>query len=363
MRHQRLRHVAALLTGSLLLAACTGGAPTPAEPQAKPPTAAPKPKDEESKYAPLYAKLWSISDPGPAIPGLKEDVVPQGLAYWPERNWLLVSGYVDNGTASTLTIVDAGTQAVVKRLFLAKEDGKPYTGHAGGVAVSRQYAWISSEERAYWIPLADLAAAGADATVRFGGSFLTPTRASFTTWSDGILWVGEFYTLPDYPTDPSHELKNNEPSTYHAWVAGYVLDPATDQPPGAPGQGEVVPDYILAIPDKVQGMAVTPNHVILSQSFGRAKDSSLLKYEKPKLQGAPHQQVTVGGKQVPVWFLDRKNLSKEQGSLTVPPMSEGIVTDGANRLFVLFESGALKYRSTASAPMDRMRVIRLGDWK
>lgn len=342
----------------LLLAACTGGAPAPTQPDAKPPATAPKLKDNESKYAPLYAKLWSISDQGPVIPGLNEDVVPQGLAYWPEQNWLLISSYVDNGTASNLTIVDATSGEVVKRLFLKKEDGKPYTGHAGGVAVSAKHAWISSEERVYWIPLADLAAATAEAQVQFGGSFPTGTRASFDSYADGILWIGEFYTLPDYPVDPSHTLRNNEPSQYYAWVEGYVLDKVTDQPtPGAS------PDYILSIADKIQGMAVTPDHIILSQSYGRAKDSYLLKYTKPDLKGEPHQRVQVGGKSVPVWFLDRKSLSKEEGSLKVPPMSEGIVTDGANRLFVLFESGALKYRSSGSAPMDRMRVVRLGDWK
>lgn len=363
MANQRLWRAVGLLLCPLLLAACSSGAPKPAEPEAKPPAAAPKPKDNESKYAPLYAKLWSISDQGPAIPGLNEDVVPQGLAYWPEQNWLLISGYVDNGTASTLTMVDAGTGSVVKRVFLNKEDGKPYTGHAGGVAVSAKHAWISSEERAYWIPLAALTAAGADAKVQFGGSFLTGTRASFNSYADGILWVGEFYSLPDYPVDPSHTLRNNEPSQYYAWVEGYVLDKATDQPSSGGGEGAVAPDYILSIPDQVQGMTLTSEHVILSQSYGRAKDSYLKKYTKPNLAGEPHQRVDVGGKSVPVWFLDRKNLSKEEGALKVPPMSEGIVTDGVNRLFILFESGALKYRSGGSAPMERMRVIRLSDWK
>jgi len=43
-------------------------------------------------------------------------------------------------------------------------------------------------------------------------------------------------------------------------------------------------------------------------------------------------------------------------------MSEGVDADGTDRLFVLFESGAAKYRESSSAPMDHVRVVRLNEW-
>jgi hypothetical protein len=43
-------------------------------------------------------------------------------------------------------------------------------------------------------------------------------------------------------------------------------------------------------------------------------------------------------------------------SITMPPMAEGIARDG-NRVAVLFESGAAKYRYTGSWPLDRLYLF------
>lgn len=363
---RRLRSTISLMICPVLLAACAGAGPksgADSDTAPPPPVATAQPK-KEADYSAQYPKLWGISEPGPAIPGLADGMIPQGLAHWHEKNRLIISNYVESGGASTLMVVDAKTQALVKRVNLYEEDGAAYTGHAGGVAVSAQHVWIASDGYAYRIPLKELAGASDNGKLKLTDRFPTPTRASYATYAEGILWVGEFYSLPDYPTDKSHRLTNNEKTTYNAWAVGYVLDPKTDRLPEGrvPASGDAVPDYILSTADKIQGMAVTGDSIILSQSFGRTKDSLLLKYEKPDLKGEPHQRVKLGGKDVPVWFLDRKNIAKNAGSLTVPPMSEGIITDGQNRLYVLFESGASKYRPTALSPMDRLRVIRLDDW-
>lgn len=357
-----------LMISPLLLAACAGagGQGAPAGPAAEKPPVAQQPGQTGPKlidtkgYAALYKDMWKISEDGPVIPGLEKSLVPQGLAYWQEKGWLIVSNYADNAEPSVLTIVDADTGAAVKTITLAEESGKSYTGHAGGVAVSARNAWIASGGNVYRIPLQELANAADGATIKFADRFVTPTRASFNTYAEGVLWVGEFALAPEYPTDPSHRLINNEKSQYNGWVVGYVLDKQTDQLPE--GTDPAAPDFIFSIPDRIQGMAVTPGHVILSQSYGRTKDSALLKYDRPDLKGEPHTRVTQGTKSVPVWFLDRKNLAKSLGSLKAPPMTEGVVTDGGNRLFVLFESAAWIYRSTALSPMDRIRTIKLDEW-
>jgi hypothetical protein len=214
---------------------------------------------------------------------------------------------------------------------------------------------VTSDGRAHRVPLEHVASAADGGALRFTGRFETGTRASFTTSADGILWVGEFHLLPNYRTDPGHELANRQQGTHRAWVAGFLLDPATDEP-----VSRGAPDYILSVTDRIQGMAVTPDHIVLSQSFGRTRDSALLRYERPDLAGPPHTTVTAGGRRVPVWFLDGAGA---RGALAAPPLSEGIAADGSGRLFVLFESGATKFRATARAPMDRLRVVRLKDWK
>jgi len=339
----------ALLLCLLLLTGCAGGAaPTPA-PQT-PATAKPAAKVD---YSGVYPALWKVSDEGPAIPGLGDGVIPQGLAYWKDKNWLIMSGYVESGGASTLAIMDAGTQALVKTVQLYQENGSAYGGHAGGVAVSQRHLWISSGGLLWWAPLSALADAPDKGKLTFSGRFETVVRSSFTTYHGGILWAGEFYSAPDYETDDSHKLSRNG-LRYSAWTVGYRLDAQTDLP-----KAEAQPDYVLAIPDQVQGMAVASGNMILSQSYGRNKQSTLLKYKLPDLTGQPDQSVSVKGKSVPLWFMERKLVT---ASLPLPPMSEGIIVDGANRLYILFESGAKKYRPSAVDPMDQFRVIRLADW-
>lgn len=352
---------AGILLVAAAVSACSGAEkPGPAPSQPPQATATAKP-EYDAAYGRQYAKLWAISERGPAIPGLAGGVVPQGLAYWPEKDWLIVSSYED-GDPSTLDVVEATSGKAVKQVSLLQEGGAPYTGHAGGVTVTHGHLWVASGGSAYRIPLADLVAAPDKGKLKFTGSFSTPTRASFNAFADGILWVGEFYNYPDYDTDDSHQLMNNVRGQYNAWAAGYKLDPGTDLPTDASGAGAVTPDYILSLPDRIQGMAVTPDSIILSQSYGRTKDSALLKYARPDLAGAPHTTVKVSGKEVPVWFLDPSNQAKENGSLAAPPMTEGVVPVG-DRLYVLFESGSTKYRSSALSPMDHMRVIRLPEWK
>lgn len=58
---------------------------------------------------------------------------------------------------------------------------------------------------------------------------------------------------------------------------------------------------------------------------------------------------------VPVWHLDSTNL---EHSITAPPMSEGIAVVG-DKLAVLYESGADKYRRTARLPQDRIHLLDL----
>lgn len=361
-----------LLLCTMLLAACAS-TPAPEEPPAPSSGSANQPaptgpaatvgpeRIDTSKYPIFYGEFWNMSDEGPMIPALEEENVPQGIAYWQAKDWIIISNYKDGGSPSTFALVDVKSGQLVKTVNLAQPDGAKYTGHAGGVAISARHVWVSSGGDVYWMTLEALDAAKDGDTVKFSGVVPTVARASFTTFKDGILWVGEYHLLPDYETDASHNLKSPDGSRYSAWAAGYPLDPATDLIP-AGGSDPAAPDYILSIPDKVQGMVLTEEAVILSQSYGRSNDSKLVMYQRPDLTSPPHQTVQLGGSEIPVWFLDSKSLYDNLNTLSAPPMSEGIDTDGANRLFVLFESGATKYRKSSSAPMDSVRSLRLDEW-
>jgi hypothetical protein len=304
-----------------------------------------------------YATFRNVSTMGPVVPGLVQDLVPQGAAWWPGQEWLLTTHYVADGRPSVLTMVDTNSGNLVKSLRMYQEDGQPYTGHAGGVAITGENAWVASGGFLYRIPLSDLLAAPDNGNVSFADRFAVETNASFVTYADGVLWVGEFYhPSANYNTKPSHQLTSPDGTTYGAWVAGYTVDSASDLPTDA------TPAYIFAIRDQIQGMAVTPDSIVLSRSYGRKNDSYLFRYVRPDLNGAPHETVTVDGVSVPLWFMDTTTQYPNEPVLTLPPLAEGATLDGSNQLYVIFESGANEYRYDGFNPLDRWAIVDLDQW-
>lgn len=310
---------------------------------------------------PAYQGLWDISIDGPVIPGLAQDLIPQGITYYKKKDWILTVNYLENGRPGTLTVVDATTEKLVKSVLLYNQDGTPYTGHAGGLTISKDHVWIASENYLYPFRIDDLVNAPDNGEIQFVHHIPVPLDAAYTVYNEGILWVGEFYEAKDYPTDPSHHMETRTGDMHHAWMIGFDLRPNTDMLTTEQWNGSsdhlAVPDYVLSTTDKVQGAIVQKKGVTLSTSYGRGNDSVLYRYEHP-LKDEPHDYVTVGEKSVPLWFLDGFQ-SKPRESIEAIPMPEGIVDVHPKHLYVTFESGANKYRYTTTYPMDRMLMIDL----
>lgn len=319
---------------------------------------------EERSFAekdPAYQDLWDISVEGPIIPGLAQDLIPQGITYYKKKDWLLIVNYLDYGRPGTLTVVDATTEKLVKSVLLYNPDGTPYTGHAGGLTISQDHVWIASENDLFPFRISDLVNAPDNGEIRFLHQIPVPVDAAYSVYDEGILWVGEFFEAKNYPTNPEHHMKARTGVMHHAWMVGFDLPPSTDmlttdqwnKQSGQPA----VPDYVLSTTDKVQGAIVQKKGVTLSISYGRGNDSILYRYEHP-LKEKPHDYVEMGGKMVPLWFLDGAQ-SKPRESIAAIPMSEGIVADHPKNLYVVFESGANKYRYTTTYPMERILKIDL----
>ncbi|WP_408009557.1 lamin tail domain-containing protein [Pseudalkalibacillus sp. A8] len=310
---------------------------------------------------PKYQDLWDISEGGPIIAGLVQDLVPQGLTYYKKKDWLLTVSYLDDGRPGTLTVTNATSGKLIKSVLLYNTDGTPYTGHAGGVTVSRDHVWISSEEYLFQMKISDLVTVENNGEIQFIEQIPVPVHAAYTVYDEGILWVGEFYEANSYPTDPSHHIENREGEMHYAWMVGYNLERNNDNLSdehwnGDPAQS-ATPDYVLSTTGKVQGAIVQKaanNGITLSTSYGRGNDSVLYRYEYP-LNEESHDTVEVNGKEVPLWFLDGAT-SKPRQSIVAIPMPEGIV-EIQKELYVVFESGANKYRYTTTYPMDRMLKI------
>ncbi|WP_221568903.1 lamin tail domain-containing protein [Alkalihalobacillus sp. TS-13] len=310
---------------------------------------------------PKYQGLWDISEDGPVIAGLVQDLVPQGLTYYKKKDWLLTASYLDDGRPGTLTVTNATSGELVKSVLLYNTDGTPYTGHAGGVTVSRDHVWISSEEYLFQMKISDLVSAENNGEIQFINQIPVPVHAAYTVYDEGILWVGEFYEANAYPTDPAHHIENREGEMHYAWMVGYNLqrnnDNLSDEHWNSDPDQIATPDYVLSTTGKVQGTIVQKqanNGITLSTSYGRGNDSVLYRYEYP-LKEEPHDSVEVNGKEVPLWFLDGAT-SKPRQSIEAIPMPEGIV-EIQKELYVVFESGANKYRYTTTYPMDRLLKI------
>ena len=296
------------------------------------------------------------------IPGLKQHFIPQGMDVWQEKGLLLISGYFQDKThsdGSMLMAVDLHTGEFVGEYSLKNANGSNHTSHAGGVAVAGNNLYLSNSSALYRIDLAQLEQASPKGALTIRETIRVPVRASFCNYSGGILWVGDFY-IPgnsSYATPSYQQMTNNVGGTYGAWCVGYELTNETESgfrtESWSEEAGYMVPDCIFSIDQKIQGFAVVGSRVALSQSYGRKNDSKILLYENP-MESAPHKTVELGGKNVPLWFLDA---ALDMESYTAPPMAEGLAAyDG--KLLILFESGADYYKDDGGAnPTDRVWVM------
>lgn len=263
-----------------------------------------------------------------AVPGLDEDFIPQGICYIDSLDKFAVSGYV-KGDNSRIYLVDKET-GESKKLIISD-----FTEHAGGIASYGNDVWVSSggDENeggfVYHLSAVTLSLARDGAEIDFDGSFQTWCRGS-TIFCDGEnMIVGEFYERNDYPSDENHVYGKN-----HAWACGYELPIS----PLSYNGEKRTPDFIISVPDKVQGLAVSADkNVIFSSSYGRNNDSTLYIYTP--YNEWKKTEATIDGETVPLYAPERDSLIAK---LKMPTLMEGIDTEQGN-LYVVFESGAKNY--------------------
>ncbi len=318
-----------------------------------------------------YSDFAAMATEGLLVPGIDEYMIPQGMDYCEEKGWMIISGYFRTGadnpysfSSSVISAVDVATGKMVGWYYLNNADGTNYTGHAGGVAVTSKNIFIANSKKLFRIPLSDLENTQSGGALKFAEAISVPTNASFCNYSGGILWVGDFYYLPDYTTDSYRHITNRDGNPYYAWCVGYKLDDTTANEFKASAivaDSYATPDYILSIDDRIQGMTYQKEtgHIVLSRSYGRANNSTLF-YFDDVLGTTAHTTTTLNGVSVPVWFLDSQ---VDCTSVTAIPMAEGITCiDG--KTYVLFESGAKYYAesSTSKLPTDRVWVVDIAKY-
>ena len=295
-----------------------------------------------SKY-PAFAKMVTSSL---TIPGLSEGFVPQGICRLPGRDWLLFSGYQDDGIQpSPLIAVDAKTGVITRQARLRNVEGTVFNLHSGGVTATEKTIYVSVASKLFAMPVETFVGLPADRLVdcSFTHEIAVPCRASYCGIANGVLWVGEFESGEEFPTDPDHHTTvDGEELT--GWICGYDLRSGE---PREPTGGTAIPDYVLRTTNRIQGMTILDGRIWLSQSYGRRNDSHLLVYKDPRGK-APDDQIDFGERKVPAWNLSKSERLK---IIEAPPMTENLCVDDGT-ILVVFESGATKFVG-ASRPMDR----------
>jgi len=300
-----------------------------------------------------YGFFDCAADTGIVIPGLRQNFIPQGIAFWNKRNWLLISGYfmpASGSSAAAVLAVDLCSGKLAGEYTLVDGLGREYGGHFSGIAVTDTDLYVTGSYCLYRVPLMELLRAGKQGALSVAQELPVSAAPSSCNYSDGILWLCEHYQPRTFPLKGDHVSVCNDGNTHHAWMVGYKIT----------HKGTLKPYCVFSVPDRIQGITVLADgSILLSQSYGRRNPSRLLVCRDPR-QNTPDVYVDLEGHTVPLWYLDSANGMQ---SVCAPPMAEGCCAV-EDRVYLIFESGAYYYRAYAPDnpavdPTDKIWMLTL----
>ena len=306
-------------------------------------------------YDPIgYSGYYKLARKEFRIPGLNSGFTPQGLAYSKEKNVFLGSGY-DKKTGEAVIYVIDQSKNTSKKVGVMNGD-KVYKGHAGGIAVNKDFVYLANNSKILCLSLNDIMNAKENDKVKLGKSFVVPVNSAFCFADSNALYVGEFYDIKhNYNTNSSHHIELDDGTTNHSLIVKYDLD-ASNSDYGV----NIVPKVAYSVTDQVQGCAVSPNgRMALSISWG-ISSSHIMIYKDINASLPITYTFTQDGDStmyiLPTYILSGLNLEKD---VVAPPMSEDLeYIDG--RVYIFNESASNKYifgkfmrsKNVYSYPMD-----------
>lgn len=274
------------------------------------------------------------------IPGLNEGFVPQGSTKFEDEDIYVICGYTESADASRIYLIGHDETRVI---FLNKQNGEVYSGHAGGITVSGDYVYISNAHKLFVLDKKELLNAGDKETLSFTGSVDVPCNSSFCSCDGNRIYVGEYHAK-DYETDESHTMKTPDGSEYQALVFGYDVN--ADEPFGIASS----PSVAYSVCDKVQGFAVTPDSKAVLSVSGGMITSKLKKYD---INGESDYEFVLNGQSIPLYYLDSFRFEKE---MTIPRMSEDLECCNG-KILVAFEAGSSKFISRFVPFCEKHQVL------
>ncbi len=267
-----------------------------------------------AKFA-IYSDYYAAESALCKNPGLNDGFVCQGIAAADESGLILVSGYMKDKQASRIYVTTLDNESYYVTLHC---DGDPYTGHAGGIAVSGSCGYIANGSKIYTFSLSDVLSADNGESVNIGQGVKVNNRASFLYTDDEHLYVGS-YMSPDREPTAEHIFDTAE-GTHSAICAVYPKDDLS------------APIRVYSIRDYVQGICFTPDgKIVLSTSHGLSSS----KYYIYNRDAAVESGRVLDG--APVYYL-QQTVSEVSG----PAMAEGL-DYFRGKIITLTESASDKY--------------------
>lgn len=267
-----------------------------------------------NKYA---SKQWQI-------PGLSDGFTPQGI--WSTQNNFLTCGYMKDGSASRIYVVDNN-----QKYFTLTIEGKPYTGHCGGIATYKNLGYVVGDKHIYVFNITEALKLENGKSIKCLAVLDAPNGADFINIDNDYLYVGEFYHEKKYPTADNHKISCADGKNV---AVTYVYALSDDNP----FYISSTPSYAISTTEKIQGMCFTDSgNVILSQSWSLA-DSHILAY-KP-LSEVTKTDFDYNGAKIDLYILDSTSLLTD---ISAPCMSEEIYF-GNGKVYIMFENACKKYR-------------------
>ena len=290
--------------------------------------------------------FYRSSEQAFVIPGLRDNMVPQGLDYIESKDMYLIGGYQNNHTPSRIYRVERSSGKDLGYVSLADSEGNGVTPHAGGLAVHGDYVFVAGDADACLYIYSLDAVLNADSGDQVNMVDTFPAKffkeelnVAFVCFSDEGLIIGEFYREPNYLTPESHTVICPTGEENHAIAVCYHFSDDDSSVCGI----STKPSEAYSLPGLVQGMAVYEGKMWISQSYATAK-STICCYDvfgtEPVSQFSdPNPDNAKEAAVLPVYALDSDTLVS---SFEAPPMAEEIIIiDG--KMYIMCESASNKY--------------------
>ena len=167
-------------------------------------------------------------------------------------------------------------------------------------------------------------------SISFYSTCATTTQASFMTYSDGMLWVGEF------------KDKGDSSGRMYSYTISSDAKKLTKK-------------YYITLPDRTQGAAFKNGYLMLTRSYSRNISGSTYISEM-RIYKYSKVDTSTG------------NIKKNDAVkvFQLPPMVEAVVA-GSTYVYTLYESAATKYYTGSDGsgkckyPTDRIAAFRFSD--